>query len=74
MARPFSVCHMPSFSIRHMVLNTTILAQVDVSQVWMAISSCLLGFVFVFGNSIRNLYEAVIFLFIVHPCGPTVST
>ncbi|KAK9844135.1 hypothetical protein WJX81_005562 [Elliptochloris bilobata] len=40
---------------------------VDVSQVWMAVSSCLLGFVFVFGNSIRNLYEAVIFLFVVHP-------
>ena len=35
---------------------------------WLAISSCLLGFVFVFGNSIRNLYEAVIFLFVVHPC------
>ncbi len=33
-----------------------------------AISSCLVGFVFVFGNNIRNLYESVIFLFIVHPC------
>ena len=43
-------------------------AQVDVSQVWLAISSCLVGFVFVFGNNIRNLYESVIFLFIVHPC------
>lgn len=49
------------------------LVQVDVSQVWLAISSCLLGFVFVFGNSIRNLYEAVIFLFVVHPCAPTSS-
>ena len=43
------------------------LVQVNVGQVWVTFSSFLLAFAFVFGNSIRNIYEAVIFLFIVHP-------
>ena len=34
---------------------------------WLTLSSVVLAFVFVFGNNIRNLYESVIFLFIVHP-------
>ncbi len=34
---------------------------------WATITTILLAFVFVFGNSIRNIYEAVIFLFVVHP-------
>ena len=31
------------------------------------ISSVFLGFAFMFGNSVKNLFEAVIFLFVVHP-------
>ena len=31
------------------------------------VSSVFLGFAFMFGNSVRNLFEAVIFIFIVHP-------
>ena len=30
-------------------------------------SSALLSFVFVFGNSLRGVYESVVFLFLVHP-------
>lgn len=41
--------------------------RVDVGRVWLTFSSCLLAFVFVFGNNIRNVYESVIFLFAVHP-------
>lgn len=41
--------------------------QVDIAKVWATITTVLLAFVFVFGNSIRNIYEAVIFLFVVHP-------
>lgn len=43
------------------------LEQVDVNKVWTTITTIILAFVFVFGNSIRNIYEAVIFLFVVHP-------
>lgn len=42
-------------------------AQVDLSKAWLTFSSIVLAFAFVFGNSIRNMYEAVIFLFVVHP-------
>ncbi|CAL8466858.1 g6394 [Coccomyxa elongata] len=41
--------------------------RVDIAKVWATITTVLLAFVFVFGNSIRNIYEAVIFLFVVHP-------
>ncbi len=40
--------------------------QVDVSHVWISLSSICLAFVFVFGNSVRTLYESVLFLFVVH--------
>ena len=42
-------------------------AQVDVNKVYVTLSSIILAFAFVFGNNIRNLYESVIFLFVVHP-------
>lgn len=47
------------------------LFQVNIKELWLTISSVTLAFVFVFGNSIRNIYEAVIFLFVVGhpPCG-----
>jgi hypothetical protein len=41
--------------------------QVDIQKVWLLFSSVVLAFAFVFGNSIRQLYEAVIFLFVIHP-------
>ena len=34
---------------------------------WLLFSSVVLAFAFIFGNSIRQLYEAVIFLFVIHP-------
>ena len=34
---------------------------------WLSFSSVFLAFVFVFGNSLRNMYESVIFLFVMHP-------
>ena len=43
------------------------LVQVDLSKAWLTFSSIVLAFAFVFGNNIRNIYEAVIFLFVVHP-------
>lgn len=30
-------------------------------------SGCCAGFAFIFGNSIKNLFEAVLFLFVQHP-------
>lgn len=41
--------------------------QVNLSQMWITVSSLLLSFVFIFGNSIRTIYESAIFLFVVHP-------
>lgn len=41
--------------------------QVNVRELWLTFSSVTLAFVFVFGNSIRSIYEAVLFLFVVHP-------
>lgn len=41
--------------------------QVNVNKVWLTISSIILAFAFVFGNSIRNVFESVVFLFVVHP-------
>ena len=36
-------------------------------KVWLSVSSTLLAFAFVFGNSIRTIYESIIFLFVIHP-------
>lgn len=36
-------------------------------KVWLSVSSTLLAFAFVFGNSIRTVYESIIFLFVIHP-------
>ena len=41
--------------------------QVNVNKVWLTVSSVLLGLSFIFGNSIRNVFESVVFLFVVHP-------
>lgn len=41
--------------------------RVNVNKVWLTVSSVLLGLSFIFGNSIRNVFESVVFLFVVHP-------
>lgn len=40
---------------------------VNVGTLWITLSSAILAFAFVFGNSIKLVYENVIFLFVVHP-------
>ena len=40
--------------------------EVDIGSLWISISSICLAFAFIFGNSIRQMYESVLFLFIVH--------
>ena len=52
----------PFFSSFHL---TTL--QVNVTRLWVTASSALLSFVFIFGNSLRGIYESVVFLFVVHP-------
>lgn len=41
--------------------------QVNLTRTWLTVSSLLLSFVFVFGNSIRAIYESVVYLFVVRP-------
>ena len=41
--------------------------QVNLTKIWYTFSSLLLSMTFIFGNSIKNTYESVIFLFVVHP-------
>ncbi|BDA50989.1 Mechanosensitive ion channel protein 4 [Coccomyxa sp. Obi] len=40
---------------------------VNLTRTWLTVSSLLLSFVFVFGNSIRAIYESVVYLFVVRP-------
>ena len=42
--------------------------QVDVNKVWLTFSSIILAFSFMFGTSIANMYQAVVFLFVVSTC------
>ncbi len=51
----------------HRIIFLCVHVQVDIQKVWLLFSSVVLAFAFVFGNSIRQLYEAVIFLFVIHP-------
>ena len=41
--------------------------QVNLTRTWVTVSSLLLSFVFVFGNSIKSIYESVVYLFVVRP-------
>lgn len=41
--------------------------QVNVSKVWLTVSSVLLAFSFIFSVAISNTFESVVFLFVVHP-------
>ncbi|EFN55409.1 hypothetical protein CHLNCDRAFT_134529 [Chlorella variabilis] len=40
---------------------------IDVTQAWLTFSSIMLAFTFIFGNSIRTVFECVVWLFVVHP-------
>ncbi|DBA70449.1 TPA: hypothetical protein ACH3X2_011857 [Trebouxia sp. C0005] len=40
---------------------------VPLEKTWVAFSSIVLAFAFVFGNSVKMLYESIIYLFVVHP-------
>ncbi|KAL6757038.1 hypothetical protein V8C86DRAFT_3026394 [Haematococcus lacustris] len=55
--------------VLHVVAAGVYLAifKVSIQQLWVTLSSVVLAFVFVFGNSLRAIYESVIFLFVVHP-------
>ncbi|KAK9815600.1 hypothetical protein WJX72_006571 [[Myrmecia] bisecta] len=44
-----------------------IIFSVDVSKVWLTISSVVVAFSFIFGASMAALYQSVVFLFVVHP-------
>ena len=44
--------------------------QVDLRSTWTVVSSVILAFAFAFQNSVRHLFESVIFLFFIHPCAP----
>jgi small-conductance mechanosensitive channel len=40
---------------------------VDVTHLVISLSSMTLAFAFIFGNSLRTIYESVVFLFVVRP-------
>ncbi|DBA97213.1 TPA: hypothetical protein ACH3X1_014965 [Trebouxia sp. C0004] len=44
-----------------------IIFDVPLEKTWVAFSSIVLAFAFVFGNSVKTLYESIIYLFVVHP-------
>lgn len=39
---------------------------VNITSIWVSISTIILAFAFVFGNSVKSMYESVLFLFVVH--------
>ena len=49
-------------------LRLCIPVQVDLRSTWTVVSSVILAFAFAFQNSVRHLFESVIFLFFIHPC------
>jgi len=43
------------------------LYEINFLEIWIALSSVLLGFTFVFGNTVAKAFENIVFLFVVHP-------
>ena len=41
--------------------------EADIGQLWISFSGIVLAFSFIFGNSVRSVYENVVFLFACHP-------
>ncbi len=56
-------------SSRHKVWSEVacVWLQVDLTKVWLTMSSIIVAFSFSFSNSIMNLFNSVILLFVVHP-------
>ena len=56
-------------SSRHMAWSEVacVWVQVDLTKVWLTMSSIIVAFSFSFSNSIMNLFNSVILLFVVHP-------
>ena len=52
----------------HVVLLFIAMAIFDMNimEMWFTVSSVLLAFAFMFGNSVKVLFESIIFIFIVH--------
>ena len=52
--------------------------QINLQKLWVTLGSIMVSLTFVFGNNMRSIYEAVVYLFVVHPydvgdavlCGP----
>ena len=59
--------HAPSEPVLIVSLIDVVHSQVSLTRIWLTVSSLLLSFVFVFGNSIRAIYESVVYLFVVRP-------
>ena len=53
--------------------------QINLQKLWVTLGSIMVSLTFVFGNNMRSIYEAVVYLFVVHPydvgdavlCGPS---
>lgn len=66
--RPCCCTHVtPRFLTYKFIILIIHRLQVDLYATWLSFSSVFLAFAFVFGNSIRNVYESIIYLFVVHP-------
>ena len=42
-------------------------ASSDLQKLWVTLGSIMVSLTFVFGNNMRSIYEAVVYLFVVHP-------
>eukprot|EP00873_Tetraselmis_striata_P020710 jgi/Tetstr1/440974/TSEL_029242.t1 len=49
------------------ILGYLYIFHVDIASMWFTFSSVLLAMSFVFGNSVRTIYESAIYIFLVHP-------
>ncbi len=41
--------------------------QINLQKLWVTLGSIMVSLTFVFGNNMRSIYEAVVYLFVVHP-------
>lgn len=39
----------------------------NLQRLWVTLGSIVVSLTFVFGNNMRSIYEAVVYLFVVHP-------
>jgi len=44
-----------------------LLLQINLQKLWVTLGSIMVSLTFVFGNNMRSIYEAVVYLFVVHP-------